>query len=82
MKELMDEYDKLRQNDFELRFVYPTKAQREQLKIVHRDMTEAERKRLQGRQRNLAELIEDIESGAVLPEDLSPELARLRDLLG
>ena len=82
MKELMDEYDKLKQNDFELRFVYPTKAQREQLKIVHRDMTEAERKRLQGSRRNLAEIIEDIESGAVLPEDLSPEWARLTDLLG
>lgn len=78
----MDEYDKLKQNDFELRFVYPTKAQREQLKIVHRDMTEAERKRLQGSRRNLAEIIEDIESGAVLPEDLSPEWARLTDLLG
>ena len=82
MKELMDEYDKLRQNDFELRFVYPTKAQREQLKIIHRDMTEAERKRLQGRRRNLAELIEDIESGAVHPEDLSHEWAKLADLLG
>ena len=82
MKELMDEYDKLKQNDFELRFVYPSKAQREQLKIIHRDMTEAGRKRLQGSRRNLAEIIKDIESGAVLPEDLSPEWARLTDLLG
>ena len=81
MKELMDEYDELRRNNFELRFIYPTKEQRKQLQIVHRDMTEGERKRLQSRQMNLTELIEDIKSGAVLPEDLSHELGRLKDLL-
>ena len=82
MKTLMTEYKKLKHNDFKLCFTYPDKEQREQLQIVHRDMTEAERKRLQSRQRNLSELIEDLETGVVHPEDLGDDLVKLKELLG
>ena len=78
----MYEYDQLRQNDFELRFTYPTKAQRERLQIVHRDMTKAERDRLTTRKKGLKELIEDLKSGTIRPEDLSEDLADLKELLG
>lgn len=81
MKTLMTEYKKLKHNDFKLCFTYPDKEQREQLQIVHRDMTEAERKRLQSRQRNLNELIEDLETGVVHPEDLGDDLIKLKELL-
>ena len=82
MKDLMYEYDQLRQNDFELRFIYPTRAQRERLQIVHRDMTKAERDRVTTRKKGLKELIEDLKSGTIRPEDLSDDLADLRELLG
>ena len=82
MKTLMEEYDQLKRNNFELRFIYPDKEQREQLQIVHRDMTEAERNRLRGRQRSLSELIEDLETGVVHPEDLGEDLTKLKELLG
>ena len=82
MKDLMYEYDQLRQNDFELRFTYPTKAQRERLQIVHRDMTRAERDRLTTRKKGLKELIEDLKSGTIRPEDLSEDLADLKEVLG
>ena len=50
MKELIKEYEELKKQNFELRFTYPTKEQREQLRLVHRDMTMVERKRLENRQ--------------------------------
>ena len=81
MRDLMYEYEQLKRNNFELRFVYPTSAQRERMKIVHRDMTSTERQRLKSRRKGLSELIEDLRSGAIRPEDLSEDLAELGELL-
>jgi superfamily I DNA and RNA helicase len=82
MHSLIEEYNALKQKNFELDFRYPTEAERAQLSVVHRDMTAAERKRLSSRQKDLAELIEDLEAGNVHPEDLDEELlARLESLL-
>ena len=82
MKALKDEYDKLKHNNFKLRFVYPDEEQRKHLQIIHRDMTGAELNRLQSRQRSLNELIEDLETGVVHPEDLGDDLTKLKRLLG
>ena len=82
MIKLSKEYEILKEQKFELRFVYPTKEQREQLRIVHRDMSRKEQKRLLSRQKGLNDLIKDIEAGSVHIEDLNGDLvARLRDLL-
>ena len=70
MKRLIKEYEELKKQNFELRFTYPTKEQREQLRLVHRDMTTIESKRLENRQKNLDALIDDIKSGSVHLEDL------------
>ena len=55
MEELKQEYEKLKERNFELKFTYPTQDQREQLRIIHRDMTQAEWERLKSGQRGLAE---------------------------
>ncbi len=82
MKKLEEEYQKLRRQDFELQFVYPTKEQRNKLWIIHRDMTMQGRKRLKSHERSLANLIADIESGDVHIEDLDGnKRAKLRTLL-
>ena len=82
MEEVIKEYEKLKERDFELRFTYPTQEQRKLLQIVHRDMTEAERKRLNSRQKNLENLLTDIESGTVHIEDLDERIvAKLRQVL-
>ena len=45
-------------------------------------MTEEERERLASRQRNLVDLIKDLESGAIRPEDLDKNtVAKLNELL-
>ena len=80
MAELIKEYETLKARNFELQFTYPTGAQREQLRIVHRDMTAKDRERLKSRRRNLVDLIKALESGDIRPEDLD-EIGRLRELL-
>ncbi len=82
MKEIKKEYDKLKSQNFDLQFTYPTEKQREQLRVVHRDMTTAERRRLEQRQKSLFDLIKDIESGNIHIEDLDEAaVARLREFL-
>ena len=82
MKEIKKEYDELKSQDFKLQFTYPTEKQREQLRVVHRDMTTAERKRIEQRQKSLFDLIKDIESGNIHIEDLDETaVARLREFL-
>ena len=72
----------LREAAFDLNFRYPTKAEREQLSVVHRDMTVAERKRLNSRQKDLASLVQDLEAGIVHAEDLDDDLlTKLESLL-
>ena len=82
MKELMLEYQRLRSRNFELDFTYPNAEQRKQLRIVHRDMTLEERKRLENSQRSLFDLVGDLQAGNVRVEDMDKDLlARLREFL-
>ena len=82
MGKLIHEYHRLREQDFHLKFVYPTKEQREKLRIVHRDMTTQERERLENRQKGLDDLIRDIEDGTVHVQDLEEDaIVKLRNLL-
>ena len=83
MEELIEEYGKLKEQNFELRFTYPDAEQRNHLRIVHRDTTPEERKRIQGRQRSLLDLVTDLQSGKLKREDLDESAVEsLRDLLG
>ena len=82
MKEIKKEYVKLESQNFDLQFTYPTEKQREQLRVVHRDRTTAELRRLEQRQKSLFGLIQDIESGNIHIEDLDETaVARLREFL-
>jgi superfamily I DNA and RNA helicase len=82
MQGLIDEFERLRKNGFELRFKYPTEEERKELMILHRDMTPDEQRRLKSRQKGLRELVSDLETGAVHPEDLDDELVgKLDELL-
>ena len=82
MEELKREYDQLLSRDFRLEFVYPTKEQREDLRIVHRDVSGEEFKRIGKNKENLSKLIEDIESGRIHLTDLDENvISRLKGLL-
>lgn len=83
MDDLIAEYEGIKRVDYELRFKYPTSSELDELRIVHRDMSQADIKRVKQRRQSLDELVTDLEAGAIYAEDLDPEtLARLRRLLG
>lgn len=82
MLQLIKEYETLKEKNFELSFRYPTEEQRKQLKIIHRDLTSDERKRLETREKGLGDLVADLEAGNIHPEDLDEGLKeKLRKLL-
>lgn len=41
METLKQEYEKLKERNFELKFTYPTQDQRERLRVIHRDIPES-----------------------------------------
>ena len=83
MRELVKEYEVLRNRNFQLAFSYPDAEQRKQLRIVHRDITAEEKRRLASSQRGLSDLVRDLQSGNVLIDDIDRDvLERLRELLG
>ena len=82
MTMLKSEYEKLKARRFELRFTYPNSAQRERLRLIHRDVTTADSIRLRNRDRHLDDLLHELESGEVQIEDLDEEtIARFRKVL-
>ena len=82
MQKLIAEFEQVKAEKFKLNFIYPTKKQREQLKIIHRDVSAEEKKRLDSHQKALAEAINAIDSGQLHLEDIDPELQdKLRKII-
>lgn len=70
MQGLIDEFSALKQHGFVLDFCYPDDASLSKLRIVHRDLSPQERQRRERRNSQLADLLGDLESGELHPEDL------------
>ena len=82
MQMLTDEFLEAKAKNFTLDFRYPTEEERATLQVLHRDMSKATESRVKRYGQSLSELLSDIESGEVFPEDLDPEtVTRLRSLL-
>lgn len=73
MRALQQEFEEVKHNKFELKFVYPTAAEREKLSIVNRDMTEQERKRIKIKSDSFIDLLQGLKNGEIHKEDLSEE---------
>ena len=73
MKLLQQEFESVKNNNFQLKFEYPTEKLRKKLNIVNRDMTEAEKKKVRKVDNSLAELVNDLQTGSVQLDDLNPE---------
>lgn len=82
MDKLIEEYNQVKIHNYTLEFVYPTKAQRDKMNIVNRDMSDAEKHRIKKSKDNISDLLAGLESGQIYIEDLGEDnLARLRALL-
>jgi len=82
MVALKSEYEKTKAADFELRFTYPTEAERKKITVVNRDMSKAEQDRFAKKQSSLLDIIESLESGDTFVEDYPEDvIKKLRTLL-
>ena len=82
MKKLKDEFERVEAHNFELNFMYPNEETRKHLRVLNRDLTPEEQRRIKGAATSVASLVEDMAAGRVLLEDLPrEELDRLRQLL-
>lgn len=82
MDELIKEYEEVKKHSYTLDFIYPTKTQRDHMRIVNRDMTELDKRRVSKTRGGVADLISELESGQIYLEDLGDEQVRkLRALL-
>lgn len=76
MDRLKEEFQKIKQSGFELRFKYPTIEERKQMTIVNRDMSKSEKERFAKTETQLREVIESLESGETFIEDYPEEMVR------
>lgn len=76
MAALKEEFEKVRASEFKLSFNYPTEEQRNEMTIVNRDMSKAEKERLDQKQNSLLDLLESLESGETFIEDYPDEVIK------
>jgi len=82
MKNLEAEYKRVKQKDFSLDFIYPSKEQRNEMNIVNRDMSPKEMNRIAREKKNFNVLVEALDRGELRKEDLSQEdLERMKKIL-
>jgi superfamily I DNA and RNA helicase len=73
MDELLTEFNRIKENDFKLKFVYPTEEQRKHLNIVNREVPASKMKKIDRRKVGVKELIDDLEKGEIFIEDLDDD---------
>lgn len=69
-EELNNEFNIIKKNNFTLDFVYPTAKEREKMRVVNRDMTSSERRRVNEAKRSALNLNALLADGTVNLEDI------------
>jgi superfamily I DNA and RNA helicase len=83
MEKLEEEYRRILNSNFHLEFKYPTAEERAQMRVVNRDMTAEEKKRIRQKQLSLEDILESLESGETVLEDYPDDvIEKFRRLLG
>jgi len=82
MKQLKEEFEKLRSNDFDLEFKYPSPEEIQQLRVVHRDVQDDEIQMIRDSDVDLSQVVRNIDSGKIHVSDLDETVIdRLKELL-
>lgn len=82
MEILMKEYKAVKDKNFQLQFTYPDESQRQNMRIIHRDMTQNEIREIKKSNYNLADVVSKIQKGDIQKEDLDEgTLNALKDVL-
>lgn len=77
MLSLMNEYNAIKDDNFQLEFRYPTKQQLERLRTLHRDRSSDEVKELEQDLEGLARVLQRLKAGEITLESLSDEARQI-----
>lgn len=81
-RNLAEEFNKIKDNDFSLEFNYPTNDQIQKIRRIHRDRSDQEQKEIAQKITEMAEIIDLIRSGEMSIDSLPPEtLSALQSIL-
>lgn len=79
---LINEYERVKENNFQLQFEYPNELQRKNMRIIHRDMTQNELREIKKSNFSLADIASKIQKGEIRKEDLDEAaINKLKDVL-
>lgn len=73
MEYLMEEYSKIKNNNFLLNFKYPTNDQLKHLKLINRDMSPKEKEKIEKVRGGLSILIDELKNNKIQIEDFEEE---------
>lgn len=77
---LIQEFNSVKERNFQLEFTYPDKSQRKNMRIIHRDMTQNELRDIRKSNSNLADITSKLANGEIRKEDLDEDTVnRLKD---
>ncbi len=74
MEKLIEEYNRVKEKEFKLEFIYPNEEERKKLRIIHRDKTKSEEENIKNTEKRLKEAVSQIKNGKIQREDLSEDL--------
>lgn len=82
MEVLIQEFNRIKEENFQLQFVYPNEQQRKSMRIIHRDMTQNELRDIKISNSSLADVASKIKNGEIQKEDLDEDTINiLKDVL-
>jgi superfamily I DNA and RNA helicase len=67
---LAEEFDRIKRQEFALKFRYPTPSEREKLRIVHRELTGRQHNEVKSSEKSARDLLERLRAGGVHAQDL------------
>ncbi|MGL5572497.1 DEAD/DEAH box helicase [Cetobacterium sp.] len=71
MQKLIDEYEKVKENNYSLKFKYPTKEEQENLNTIHRDRTRDEEEKIKKQDTLIDHLLEMLQNGEIDKNDVT-----------
>jgi len=81
MQGLIAEYNQVKDHHYTLDFIYPTKAQRDHMNLVNRDMSATQKRKVK-KIADIIDMITELDNGQIYLEDLGEErIGKLRKLL-
>ncbi|KZL88586.1 DEAD/DEAH box helicase [Clostridium magnum] len=76
MNNLIEEYNKVKQKEFKLDFIYPNEDERKKLRIIHRDKTKTEEENIKATESKLKGILSELKDGKIQKEDLSEDIIK------